>query len=205
VRKMQSQAHDAINKLAVHDKTHPAFTELDRIGGKTQLISTSTPPAASPSDSSTVSTPESTHTGTTASSAQSSFYESTFNNSTDGAEMHPILITDMRTFEGFSAKTNDPSVAVPMDFDFDLSQAFPLPLDRSRTADFQPQVQDISSYIGVDIFGANNINTMPMSDNTMLPGTSFGDIPSPMGNMSVTVPELHATWQSFVEQLGFKF
>ncbi|KAI0706170.1 hypothetical protein BC835DRAFT_1312763 [Cytidiella melzeri] len=201
VRKMQRQAHDVINKIDVHDKTNPAFTELDRIGGKTQLISRAPASAPSPGSSSTASTPSSTFTST--SSVPSSFYDPVSNGACNGREIHPVIINDMRTFEGFSTNSSNSSAALPMDFDFDLSQAFPLPANNIQTADLQ--VQDISRYLGLDLFAAGNVNTMPASDLVMLPDTSFDDVPNTTSGMTVPVPELHATWQSFVEQLGFKF
>ncbi|KAI0095188.1 hypothetical protein BDY19DRAFT_1039110 [Irpex rosettiformis] len=213
VRKMQRQAHDAISQLNAHDKSHPGFTELDRIGGKTQLIATATVSTPSPNSPSTASTPDSTYTSTgTTSSIPSSLYDQPSNGVSiiNGAEMHPILISDMRTFEGFSTNPVGSSATVPMEFDFDLSQAFPLPLpgENPPPPDLQPHFQDMSGYLGVDFFatgGAGGVNTMSVNNNVMLQDPSFDDIPNSMGGMNVSVPELHATWQSFVEQLGFKF
>lgn len=214
---MQRQAHDAMSKLNAHDKTHPGFTELDRIGGKTQLIaSTAVVSAPSPSSSSSASTPDSSYTGTgttSTSSVGSSMYDLPSNDpgNVNGAGIHPILVNDMRTFGGFPTNSAGTAAAVPMDFDFDLSQAFPLPLptgDFAQSTEFQTQnTPDMSGFVGFDFFGgtAGDVNTMPANNNVMLQDPSFDDIPNSMGGMSVPVPELHATWQSFVEQLGFKF
>lgn len=205
---MQSQAHDAINKVDVHDKTHPAAKELDRIGGKTHLISTQStqsPSASSPEGSSPASTPSSTYTGTTY-SVTSSFYDPVSNATSNSTEIHPVLINDMRTFEGFGnpSTMTDSFNAMPLDFDFDLSQAFPLPTDTRQPPDFQ-HMQDFSVFAGTDFFAGGTANMMPPADTVMLAEPSFDEIPNSMGGMNVPVPELHATWQSFVEQLGFKF
>ena len=210
---MQRQAHDAISKSNAHDKTHPGFTELDRIGGKTQLIASTTVCAPSPSSSSTASTPDSTYTSTgTTSSMSASLYDqpSDGTSTINGADMHPIIVNDMRTFEGFAGNSAGSTAPIPMEFDFDLSQAFPLPIsgDNTPPSGFPSQFQDMSGYLGVDFFspgGATNVNTMPVNNNVIIQDPSFDDIPNSMGGLNVPVPELHATWQSFVEQLGFKF
>lgn len=186
------------------DKTHPAFTELDRIGGKTHLISPLVRPASSPSPGSSPSS----HTESSSSASStpgSSIYEASITPGHDQDNIHPVLVSDLRTFEGWTC--GGQSGDRPFDFNFDLSQAFPLPLETLHPSDFQT-LQDISGYLGPDFFGSGphalataqssvdiSMHTEPLMNNPAL-------IPN-MGDMSAAAPVLDATWQSFVEQLGF--
>lgn len=118
--------------------------------------------------------------------------------------IHPVLINDMRTFEGLCAGANDSSNRMSIDFDFDLSQAFPLPVDTQYPSDFQT-LHDISGYFGSDFFGSNSGPMQPsnVSLTQEAPILPAENATAEIDGVSVQVPVLHATWQSFVEQLGF--
>lgn len=148
IQNLRKRAHEVIDHHQSQGTTLTP-TELDRLGGKTHLIS------AFPQDP--------VHGSTTGSSSGSSS-GSTPNSSTmasmptpgDDIHMHPTIVEDMRAF-GASALN---------DFEF------PHELDFTAISDYGSAAQP------TQMFGfATNPNTQ--------------------------APVLDATWQSFVEQLGF--
>ena len=222
LQRLQRQAREAATRHETQDSSHPAFSELDRLGGKTRLISTDMYGLPG------VPSPDSCHT---TSSGSSSALESPPSPptppplpgsaaTTTPENVHPLLVSDMRTFENFDARATPQNPTLPaMDFNFDLSQAFPLPLESQYGyyhahreqqeqqqsqqqyalpdfADFLPPMPDFAGYPDQQFYGA-----MPMD----IPGSAQQQehqVP-PVGVQSMPMPVLDATWQSFVEQLGF--
>lgn len=123
--------------------------ELDRLGGKTQLISSVSTPSSS------ISTPPSANPATPA--MVSEF-------------IHPTIMQDLRAFDGVDATFDFEQ------FDFDLP------------ADLQSQAGQVSREMVDELFRAQPaFGNYPEADPVPQPGP----------------PVLDATWQTFVEQLGF--
>lgn len=136
--------------------------------------------------------------------------------------IHPIIVSDLHTFEAVpggsgSARTSAPAV----DFNFDISEAWPLPIQTDFSPDYQT-MQEISAYFGLDYFrdGAGQAAGLPVQPQPpqqqpapqQMQGVQSFPMPSISGQPQVSVgltpmqmasPVLDATWQSFVEQLGF--
>ncbi|KAJ3547759.1 hypothetical protein NM688_g5369 [Phlebia brevispora] len=217
VQKLRKQAHDASSATESVDRTNPASTELDRIGGKTHLISpgpigtacstTSSSPACSPA-SNNAGSPSNSMTASSSSAVATPPYELIATPASifvPQDQIHPTIISDMRTFESFGLLDtgNGASISAVQDFNFDLSKAFPLPQEVQPSPDFSG-FQDIQNYFGEEFFGpVPTTATSASAAATSLP--AFMATPN-MGtelNPNVPMPVLDATWQSFVEQLGF--
>lgn len=215
VRKLQTQAHEAASRMEHQDRSSPALSELDRLGGKTQLLASDgvrvTHNIPSPTSSSTSSsrgsdhlsnteTPSSNLPNTTSPFGPASLYSGVQEN------LHPIIVSDLHTFEGISAHHTAAgmSMRTPIDdFNFDLAQPFPLPIEPQFQPDYQP-LQDVSAYFGQEYYAAANpaVQGMHMSTPQFTPSAQHMGTPDLMG-IPMTAPVLDATWQSFVEQLGF--
>lgn len=134
--------------------------------------------------------------------------------------LHPIIVSDLHTFEGISAAHHAAgthgggavSMRTPIDnFNFDIAQPFPLPIEPPFfPSDYQP-LQDVSGYFGSpDYYCPNNsmANVRGMQHPAHMSAPQFSPPPQHMGTpdmtgLPMTAPVLDATWQSFVEQLGF--
>lgn len=213
MQKLRRQAHEALSKAESADRTNPAATELDRLGGKTHLISpgsVGTPCSSVPSPSSSASSPSNTlNTPSTVATPPYDMFAGTNGCApVPSDQIHPTIISDMRTFEGFaSGEANGTPLGLPEGFNkYDLSRPFPLPKEAQPIPEFSG-FQDIPSYFIDDFFSSGTTATSAAAATTALPsfmtpnmGMDLGVMPPP-GN--VPVPVLDATWQSFVEQLGF--
>lgn len=136
-------------------------------------------------------------------------------------QIHPTIISDMRTFENFNptgSATDTPPVPTALDFNFDLSKAFPLPQE-SQLAQELNNFQDIQSYFDDAFLSPSIIAPAPAAAAATATSTSAAatslpafltppDMPPELDTLppqggNTSVPVLDATWQSFVEQLGF--
>ncbi|KAI0714759.1 hypothetical protein C8Q76DRAFT_618064 [Earliella scabrosa] len=215
VRKLRKQAHDATNKVHAAEDTARIHTELDRLGGKTHLICPEedrehvccgrVPPQPTPKPAAT-------------------FSGNPFEPPVQPDMIHPTIMQDMRAFDvdalaGFGAPGSGagmaefnmdfPSTAFdpaqPMDFStFDLDfGAFASGSGSGSTSSATPSVAgSINGVNGMN--GVNGVNGI----NGMHGLNGVNGVPSPgvlgtgMGT-AVSPPVLDATWQAFVEQLGF--
>ncbi|PSR72057.1 hypothetical protein PHLCEN_2v12087 [Hermanssonia centrifuga] len=208
VQKLRRQAHDAANNAQSADRSHPLSTELDRLGGKTHLISSghsgmvSVPSPASSNTSSTQSNCIGTPGPSTAATPP---FDITANCSPiPPDQIHPTIISDMRSFEEFSmtGPDGDQIMSIPTSFNFDLAQAFPLPQERQQPPDYAT-LEEIQRFFGDDFFGATA--TAASASAAVLPPYMLAppNMEPELNMLPVNVPVLDATWQSFVEQLGF--
>ena len=161
--------------------------ELDRFGGKTHLISKTT---YGPSGGSCAEV-----------SPRTSATASVVDVSTPGGpvpmdSIHPTIMSDMRSFESGQFSAED--IARALNFD--------LPQFEQQQGPLQPQVNGNGNhpeyraypdiYMGEDIFGS-----VPTPSAFSTATSSSTSTPESITNVSA--PVLDATWQSFVEQLGF--
>jgi hypothetical protein len=194
IKKLRLKGHEA-----VHQRQGPGPTltpaELDHMNGKTHLIaeelspspppfSTSSSNPSPPSDTSSGGTNTTTTMTTTTTTTTPFVFDSDFTNMDN---IHPRIIQDMRAFDGFDMASYNLRHEHG-EFLFDLppeSSAFPQAMT-------DIEYQDTSIY-GGDLFGQQQR------------GGGFQQIkPPPDPNVfSPGPPVLDATWQSFVEQLGF--
>jgi hypothetical protein len=158
VLNLRRKAHEAVDQTQSQDTAALSPAELDRLGGRTHLISqlASTP----------ASTPQTAFTPPAPQEAPA------LNITTEN--MHPTIAQDMRNLDVGSLVYN----------------LFDLPTDSLPPDDQMPDIQ----------FADNMFNQQPMGAFSMgqqgspqTPGMGFG----------AGAPILDATWQSFVEQLGF--
>ena len=209
------------------DRSSPALSELDRLGGKTHLLSEGAPRPSPPPDrirSFCGLPPRNSDAPSPPDALSSSTVPSAFGpiQLLSGVEenLHPIILSDLQTFEGFSnsaATAGASSMRAPLeDFTFDLGQPFPLPIE----AQYQPTYrtfQEVSSYFGTEYLGAPvgpstgaNLSAQsmqppqqphPLQSSPFAPPLGTPDVP--YSGIPLNPPVLDATWQSFVEQLGF--
>ena len=215
MQKLRKQAHEAKDRTDSMEGigATPASAELDRIGGKTHLISASpvtpgTCPVSSPSSSNSASSPS--QTMSTPSSVSTPPYEmisTPISTPIPHEQIHPTIVSDMRTFEGFTSLGLGTTPAVQLGaFTFDINQAFPLPLEAQPPPD-SATFQDVSTFLGEDFFVPGATATSVSAATTALPHFMAQPMQPDMstavpGTVS-QIPVLDATWQSFVEQLGF--
>ncbi|GJF00201.1 fungal-specific transcription factor domain-containing protein [Phanerochaete sordida] len=261
VRKLQRQASEALTRAEHQPCADPALCELDRLGGKTHLIASGRPgvphsvpsPAGSAGSASSSSTLADAPPGPARASASASPHCATMADE----HVHPIIVSDLHTFEGMSllgggGGGGDAGGAggagaggTGGSFDYHLAAPWPLPLELDSTPDFAT-LQEVTGYLGPDYFGS----AAPPAQRQALPqlqqqtqtqqqqhvpqqtprhmqhaqqqqamqdvqyaingagsgvrgagggGGGGGGMPP----MQMATPVLDATWQSFVEQLGF--
>jgi len=164
IQKLCRKAHEAIDQS---QSLEPSMTpaELDRLIGKTHLISSttaSTPPETFSPMSSSSMPPLPEHVRWLRGSETTTEY------------IHPTIMQDMKTFEDLGMQY------IP---DFDHIFDFP-------TASDMPDIQLHDS----NLYTQEPFNSQPLGNFQMAPPAA-GYCPGP--------PVLDATWQSFVEQLGF--
>ena len=188
MQKLRRQAHEAAEKAECLDKSHPGFTELERIGGKTHLISKA---GDSPSPSACSKAPPSIASIDTPASATAS----TSMSPVPVDSIHPTIMHDMRTFEGVGdfQSVFQPPITGTLDItqvfgDHQMQQQSPQPI---------PTVQPpFESFPDVYLSSEEMFSVPPPPSTFNTDGTTT-DI------MNVPPPVLDATWQSFIEQLGF--
>ncbi|KAH7911612.1 hypothetical protein BJ138DRAFT_1135262 [Hygrophoropsis aurantiaca] len=160
--------------------------ELDRLGGgKTHLISRTSPSSSSHSSPASTSTPSTSSIPTPPTSEPDSAIVPLWDGLDPANDIHPRIMHDMRVFDGFDA----PQYATADNFDFVGQESF-----FSAMSDVQ--------FTGHNMFGpTNEIYSAP----TRIP--SFPQVGHPPYIQEAApvmdAPVLDAAWQSFVEQLGF--
>ncbi|KZT08809.1 uncharacterized protein LAESUDRAFT_648494 [Laetiporus sulphureus 93-53] len=157
VRKLRRQGHEVMTRpRSPGDREVVVDKELDRLGGRTHLISSAHDPPTSCSTSSAAA----------AAAAVTSFTPSP-TPVTD--VIHPTIMQDLRVFEGTSGS-----------IDFDFRMEWPSNVLQQQPQAFLPESNNIFD----ELFGTQSFPVEPD--------------PEPVGP-----PVLDATWQSFIEQLGF--
>ncbi|KDQ62970.1 hypothetical protein JAAARDRAFT_188604 [Jaapia argillacea MUCL 33604] len=189
LQNLHRQAHEAVNNSRFDHPSPLPSAELDRLGGKTQLISepssraSHSPPAFPPSIHNSMDLGEQ-HVATVPDVAEQQYLGTLPQN------VHPAIMQEMMTFEGYGTwDTNQPTIpmadlpldsySVPSDLLDAAASAFPQWHDQSKVApDFYPlPAFHIPNHIE---------QTIPSS--------------SPWDNSG---QGLDSMWQNFVEQLGF--
>ncbi|CAL1694716.1 unnamed protein product [Somion occarium] len=197
IQKLRRQAHEAMEKAESQDKSNPAFNELNQFGGKTHVLTAE----------------YDVHFNDVRTSANGSISAPVLDvNATIGTisadAIHPTIVQDLRSFDGmnldFPSLLGTMALGLPQSLDQQQPQQQQQQLP-PQPQEMQPQnVQFNHSvfdgqyvrsfpdvYLGEDLFSA----ATPSSFSTA--GTS-----PDAANMGPP-PVLDATWQSFVEQLGF--
>ncbi|KAI0778886.1 hypothetical protein BD413DRAFT_512633 [Trametes elegans] len=185
MRKLRKQAHDAMNKAHAAEEAALIHSELDRLGGKTHLIC--------PTEERPMPCGKYDHAARAA--AELAACEATV----QPDMIHPTIMQDLRAFDGVPIDVDDASGRVPH-FNLDFpSTAFPNP----QQAEF-PLFPDFDF---ASPAGASTSSGTPSSGAAPTPAAMTADpwahpmqaaLDPPPG-----VPVLDATWQAFVEQLGF--
>ncbi|KAF9495618.1 hypothetical protein BDN71DRAFT_1416721 [Pleurotus eryngii] len=206
MRTLHHKAHEAVNRT---DPSAPISTmtpdELDRIGGKTHLLSTATATTATATTSSSGPSRCSSATLTDVCSMDHLFA---------GINMHPTIAQDLRNLD-IGAPLFNRMMDLPPNFLVSASS----PMDAELTHSVgQPQPMPGVEFL--DFFRAGmcgpftNANANAFGGGSgSLPGVSGMDVPSgyptappyPLGTPPNTPvpPTLDAAWQSLVEHLGF--
>ncbi|KAH8099453.1 fungal-specific transcription factor domain-containing protein [Cristinia sonorae] len=189
VLKLRRQAHEAADKAESLDRSHPGFTELERIGGKTHLISTNgrVAPRGSPNGSSNSSSPVAC--ADTPSSCAGSISPIPVD------AIHPTIMQDMRTFEGVGDFQS--VFTPPLTGTLDIPHVFggDHPMQQQPSPQTNPTPPSTFEAFP-DMYLSNpDLFSVPAP-----PPSTYTDGTSPM---NVHPPVLDATWQSFIEQLGF--
>ena len=206
VRKLRRQGYEVLHKPRVPGESTVngvADPELDRLGGKTRLISTSHEPGRS------------YHFGTACVASPGSSSTASSSSAGNGCMpvhpdmIHPTIRQDLRVFEGadiaaWAAPTSSSSPS--MEFNFEMFNPQP--------AGMQPQPQQQQSNQGQPMSMQQTAPTAPphVPGPSQLPGPGpdifddlFGAQAFPPESEQPAGPpvQLDATWQSFIEQLGF--
>ncbi|KAG1902682.1 uncharacterized protein F5891DRAFT_1127608 [Suillus fuscotomentosus] len=175
ITKVWKKGHDAVDRPLYDDQSSLSRAELDRLGGgKTHLIS-QTSPRSSASPPSVQPTPSEAES----SGSSQSCRQPTWEGQSVGFDIHPRIMQDMRVFDKFE---QSPFTAGGS---FDSHESF-----------FQA-MSDVQ-FSGSSVYGAEIYSGQPQVLNTFHPAHSYS---APNGIQEV--PVLDAAWQSFVEQLGF--
>ncbi|KAF8909503.1 fungal-specific transcription factor domain-containing protein [Mucidula mucida] len=208
---LKQKAHDAVdNQGQVGQRRAQDMSpdELDRLGGKTHLISSASPtiPPQQPSYAYSGSGPFSYSPPVSSpSTVASNSPSSSFSIAAPGVPgIHPTITADMRIMDVINTT-------------FDLSPNlfdFPTPDSNDRMTDIQFTAGMSGIGEGNNIFGGSDVNGMGMGMGDFggvgaggaAQGNGSGNnlgSPNPFGFGATPPPMLDATWQSFVEQLGF--
>lgn len=175
ITKVWKKGHDAVDRPLYDDQSSLSRAELDRLGGgKTHLISKTSPRSSASPPSAHSSPSEAESSGSSQPSRQV-----TLDGQGAGSDIHPRIMQDMRVFDKFE---QSPFTAGGS---FDSSESF-----------FQA-MSDVH-FSGSSVYGAEIYNGHPQVLNTFHPVHPYG---APNGIQET--PVLDAAWQSFVEQLGF--
>ncbi|KAH9932118.1 uncharacterized protein BXZ73DRAFT_90043 [Epithele typhae] len=198
VRRMRKQAHDAFNKVSASEESVRMDNELDRLGGKTHLICPNRSDGDDDDEFGGCGNSERYRVETerlrvmrqVAENAKAARNAAASTNGTAAPEaplvqpdmIHPTIMQDMRAFDVSTLGADDlhgiGSAAFALDFGSDT---------------FDPSTSDLSLFPDFD-FGA---------------GASTGGADGAAGGVEWVraerkrAPVLDATWQAFVEQLGF--
>ncbi|KAG2336887.1 hypothetical protein BDR05DRAFT_896174 [Suillus weaverae] len=175
ITKVWKKGHDAVDHPLYDDQSSLSRAELDRLGGgKTHLISKTSPRSNASSPSVHSSPSEAESSGSSQPSRQF-----TWDGQGVGFDIHPRIMQDMRVFDKFEQSP------FTVGGSFDSSESF-----------FQA-MSDVQ-FSGSSVYGAEIYSGQPQVLNTFHPAHPYG---APNGIQEA--PVLDAAWQSFVEQLGF--
>ncbi|KAG1831964.1 hypothetical protein DFJ58DRAFT_719530 [Suillus subalutaceus] len=175
ITKIWKKGHDAVDRPLYDDQSSLSRAELDRLGGgKTHLISKTSPRSSASPPSAHSSPSEAESSGSSQPSRQF-----TWDGQGVGFDIHPRIMQDMRVFDKF-----EPS-PFTAGGSFDSSESF-----------FQA-MSDVQ-FSGSSVYGAEIYSGQPQVLNTFHPAHPYG-----VSNGIQEAPVLDAAWQSFVEQLGF--
>lgn len=201
IRKLRIKGKEALDQSQSSDPSSLSPAELDRLGGKTHLISGG--PCLSYDDASSTTASSDPSSPSDSSPAESGPMPTDFIMNVDN--LHSRIVQDMKAFEGFDMSMYNYNEDNP--FSRHLFDAPPPAL-----LDPQTMTQDAGIY-GVDLFPfmaerlmqqqytyQQDIQPRPQLQNN-------GEQPIPLittQNTSLPGPTmLDTTWQTFVEQLGF--
>ncbi|KAK7695142.1 hypothetical protein QCA50_002332 [Cerrena zonata] len=199
VQKLRRQAHEAMEKSESIDRKSPAFSELDRFGGKTHLVTAEYDLNYKDPCCEGVTRPRTTSVLGTTSPLAPIPVES----------IHPTIMQDMRSFEGMNI--DFPSLMTAANLT--MSQNVPPQQDTSTPQPQLPPQQPLLPTQDAAMFTQPSALYDPQFARAF-PEVFLGEeffstatpssfsTASPDANMGQP-PVLDATWQSFVEQLGF--
>ncbi|KAH7926867.1 hypothetical protein BV22DRAFT_1062124 [Leucogyrophana mollusca] len=185
VTKVWRKGHEASGFSTSTNSEDLSPAELDRVGGgKTRLISKSSPSSgstSSPPDTSSSSTPSNPSEGDGA-------LHQLWDGLDPSNDIHPRIMQDMRVFDGFET----PSLAAANNVEYIGQEPF-----------FQA-MSDVH-FNAHNIFGSGNeiYYGHPSRTNNFQSGSHPGPPPYVQEAPAIDAPVLDAAWQSFVEQLGF--
>ncbi|KAI0713141.1 fungal-specific transcription factor domain-containing protein [Cerioporus squamosus] len=208
VRKIHTQAHEAMNRMHAAEDTARIHSELDRLGGKTHLIC--------PTEERRMVCGEAERRSVNGSMRTATFppYEPPV----QPENIHPTIVQDMRAFD---VETFDPTTQVMINLDLPSTVFDPAQMDFSFPQfEFSPPAMSTGSgSMGTPMgmpggslgstpegWGEPALNGAAGSGAAGIPGGmnghTNGHVPG-MDPLASGPPVLDATWQAFVEQLGF--
>ncbi|KAG2141099.1 fungal-specific transcription factor domain-containing protein [Suillus clintonianus] len=175
ITKVWKKGHEVVDNPHYDDQSSLSRTELNRLGGgKTHLISQTSPPSSASSPSVHASPSEAESCGASQACSQYAWDAQAV-----GIDIHPRIMQDMRVFDKYE---QSPFTAGGS---FDSSESF-----------FQA-MSDVQ-FSGSSVYGAEIYSGQPQVLNTFHPAHPYS---APNGIQDT--PVLDAAWQNFVEQLGF--
>ncbi|KAG9222051.1 hypothetical protein CCMSSC00406_0008036 [Pleurotus cornucopiae] len=203
MRTLRHKAHEAVNRT---DPSAPISSmtpaELDRIGGKTHLLSTAT--AATATISSSGPSRCSSATLTDVCSMDHLFA---------GINMHPTIAQDLRNLDIgaplFNRMTDLPpnflvSASSPMDAELTQSVGQPQPMPDVEFLDFfRGGIGGPSTNANANAFGGGSGSLPGVPGMNVLSGYPIAPSYPPGSPNTPVPPTLDAAWQSLVEHLGF--
>lgn len=173
VKKLCDQAHEAMHKL---QPQAGALMELDRLSGQTQLVATEPQPRPTPALQ-TVTPPPLLDFRPSPSVFESMAELWSLEN------LHPTIMDDWKTFEGFTADSTIPPPAM-----------FDEPSQSSSASN------DVQMVYAPDLSWSRNGEIYSQHEGFDLGGMN-GGVGAAAGSAGPLT--LDPTWQNFVEQLGF--
>jgi hypothetical protein len=180
IKKLRLKGHEAMNRGQTSDPTlTPA--DLDHMNGKTHLISEESCPSPHAHSISSQSTPPSD--SSSGGTSTSFVFDGELMNMDN---IHPRIVQDMKAFDGFDMSSYPHQTHIG-EFMFDL------PPESAAVPQVIPDIQ----YQDTSIYGGDLFSQLPIS------GSHQVRPPPAMIRPAHEPPILDATWQSFVEQLGF--
>jgi hypothetical protein len=189
-KKLRNQAREAINKLSPHAST---LRELDRLGGKSQVVL-----AESLSEFAPSSQPLPPLPAPPADSPPSPPSPDTLVEIWNFDHLHQSIVDDWKMLESFSTSSTVP----PDNFFGDSSMSFYTNMTHAPAVPI-PAFESLSPFVD---FGIQQYNGQPSSEgNEIVIGALANGL---NGNVAAAVASagplsLDPSWQSFVEQLGY--
>ncbi len=191
VRKLHKQAHDAMNRMHAAEDTARIHSELDRLGGKTHLICPT----------------EELSLDCVQAGQRSRMCEPLV----QPENIHPTIVQDMRAFD---VETFDPTTQVKLNLDLPSTIFDPAQMDFSFPGfEFSPPALSTGSASMGTPMGMSGGSLGSTPEGWIEPAVNGSSGPGGMnghtnGHVAIDPlgsgpPVLDATWQAFVEQLGF--